>query len=111
MNKQGELDSSAYTADWRRWDRHPDTNVDFAKQRIPCFGKAMDLCTGLHQSIPHCAVIGWDVTIDSDEQVRLFEWNAGHTDIKFTEATTGPCFLGLGWEKFGGEGMKTDFSQ
>jgi hypothetical protein len=30
--------------------------------------------------------------------VKIVEWN-GHTDIKFSEAATGPCFLGLGWER------------
>lgn len=32
--------------------------------------------------------------------VGLMEWNAGHNDIKFSEATQGPCFHDLGWEKF-----------
>lgn len=105
MTRSGELDSFAYTADWRRWERHPDTNVVFAKQRIPCFSEAVDLCTNLHRSLPHFALIGWDVTIDADDEVKLLEWNAGHTDIKFSEATTGPCFLGLEWEKLGPRGQ------
>jgi hypothetical protein len=28
------------------------------------------------------------------------EWNGGHCDIKFSEATTGPCFTGLNWSRF-----------
>lgn len=41
--------------------------------------------------------IGWDVTLDDQENVRIMdmEWNAGHNDIKFSEATQGPCFSDL----------------
>jgi hypothetical protein len=28
------------------------------------------------------------------------EWNALHNDIKFSEATQGPCFTDLRWERF-----------
>ena len=39
--------------------------------------------------------IGWDVTLDDQENLRVMEWNAGHNGIKFTEATQGPCFSDL----------------
>ena len=49
--------------------------------------------------MPYARCIGWDVTVDSEEKVNLMEWNGEHNDIKFAEATQGPCFLGLGWEE------------
>ena len=60
----------------------------------------MELCLALHSKVPHFTVIGWDVTLDQVEQIKLIEWNSNHPDIKFSEATTGPCFLGLNWEKY-----------
>jgi hypothetical protein len=27
------------------------------------------------------------------------EWNGTYNDIKFSEATQGPCFADLGWER------------
>jgi hypothetical protein len=30
----------------------------------------------------------------------VLEWNSKHCDIKFSEASTGPCFLGLDWEQY-----------
>jgi hypothetical protein len=95
----GELDAFGYTPEWRRWRCHPDTKVGFAGKRIPGLAKAIETCISLHRSVPHFAILGWDAAIDRDERVQIMEWNGGHTDIKFSEAVTGPSFLGLGWER------------
>jgi hypothetical protein len=97
----GELDAFGYTPEWRRWLCHPDTKVGFAGKRIPRLAEAIETCGSLHRSVPHFVILGWDVAVDSDERVQIMEWNGGHTDIKFSEAVTGPCFLGLGWERLG----------
>ena len=99
VDGNGELDCFGYTQDWRRWSSHPDTNFVFSKQRIPRFKEAVETCIKLHASVPHFGIIGWDVAIGDDDTIKLIEWNAGHTGIKFSEATTGPCFTGLNWEK------------
>jgi hypothetical protein len=99
VDGNGELGRFGYTQDWKRWTAHPDTNFAFAKQRIPRFKDAVETCVKLHASVPHFTIIGWDVTIGDDDTIRLIEWNASHTDIKFSEATTGPCFTGLNWEQ------------
>lgn len=57
--------------------------------------------TKLHKKAPYARCIGWDVTVDGDENVRLLEWNPEHNGIKFSEATQGPCFADLGWERRG----------
>ena len=33
------------------------------------------------------------------EKIQLMEWNGTYNDIKFSEATQGPCFADLGWER------------
>ena len=48
---------------------------------------------------PYARCVGWDVTVDADEKVMLMEWNAEHNDVKFSEATQGPCFSDLNWER------------
>ena len=58
------------------------------------------MCIELHKKLPHITIIGWDMAICDDETTKVIEWNTGHCDIKFSEASTGPCFLGLGWEKY-----------
>jgi Sugar-transfer associated ATP-grasp len=94
----GTLSETAYLHDWRRTDAHPDTGFRFAGQAIPRFSEAAQLCRSLHQGCPHMLCLGWDLCIDQEERPRLMEWNARYNDIKFSEATTGPCFRGLGWE-------------
>lgn len=95
----GTLGDVGYLHDWRRTDTHPDTGFRFAGQAIPRFEQATRLCQTLHESCPHMLCLGWDLCIDRDEQPRLMEWNARYNDIKFSEATSGPCFRGLGWEQ------------
>jgi hypothetical protein len=95
----GTLGETAYSNAWRATDAHPDTGVRFAGQVIPCFGDALQLCQALHRSCPHLLCVGWDLCIDASGRPRLLEWNARYNGIKFPEATTGPCFRGLGWEQ------------
>jgi hypothetical protein len=94
----GALAGVGYLPDWRRIEKHPDTGFRFAAQSIPRFDEATRLCRSLHESCPHIACIGWDTCIDEDDKVKIMEWNARFNDIKFSEATMGPCFAGLGWE-------------
>jgi hypothetical protein len=102
IDRSGELDVFGYTSDWRRWQSHPDTNFSFSKLRVPLFKQALETCVKLHSSIPHFTIIGWDIAIGKDNKIQLLEWNGDHCDIKFSEATTGPCFTGLHWESIKG---------
>jgi hypothetical protein len=99
VDRNGELDTFGYTENWRRWLSHPDSNFSFYKQRVPQFKEAVEYCLKLHALVPHFAIIGWDIAISYDDKVKLLEWNGDHCDIKFSEATTGPCFTGLNWER------------
>ena len=100
VDDSGCLDEFGYTPDWRRWQYHPDSNFAFSNHRIPIFKECAEMCIKLHKKVPHITKIGWDMAICDDETTKVIEWNTGHFDIKFSEARTGPCFLGLGWEKY-----------
>lgn len=99
VSAEGEMDSYGYALDWQRWDQHPDTHVAFAGKHIPKFDEAVAACIRFHQMVPHFRIVGWDIAIDDSERVRLLEWNAALPAIKFSEATIGPCFADLNWEK------------
>jgi len=99
VDRNGELDRFGYTDNWRRWLNHPDSNFPFYKERVPQFREAVEYCVKLHTLVPHFAIIGWDITVSCDDKIKLLEWNGDHCDIKFSEATTGPCFTGLNWER------------
>lgn len=95
----GRFDALGYRPDWSTVDRHPDTQVVFEGRRVPAFGKCVEAVLELQGRMPFSRCIGWDVCVDSTDRVRVMELNARHNGIKFSEATRGPCFTGLGWEK------------
>jgi len=53
----------------------------------------------MHSVVPFMGCIGWDFAVDEKEEVKLIELNGINNGIKFSEATTGPSFIGLNWEK------------
>ncbi|HEX7707973.1 MAG TPA: sugar-transfer associated ATP-grasp domain-containing protein [Thermoanaerobaculia bacterium] len=97
--ESGRLDPSGYLANWLTVDRHPDTGVEFAGTTIPEFSACVSAAKQLHSACPAVRCVGWDMIVDEHSRVRVMEWNSSHNGIKFSEATKGPCFADLGWEK------------
>lgn len=97
----GAFGSLGYTMDWLETDRHPDSGVVFAGNEVPNYAACREAAERLHRRLPVVPVIGWDLTVARDGSVQVLEWNSGHSDIKFSEASSGPCFTGLGWEHLG----------
>jgi hypothetical protein len=97
--KSGAFHDVGYTAEWLETKVHPRSHVAFAGNVIPAYGACVHTVTELHRKVPYARCVGWDVTVDREEHVRLLEWNAGHNGHSFPEATQGPCFVDLGWER------------
>jgi hypothetical protein len=95
----GELAGEGYLTDWTAIRAHPDSNVQFAGVTIPAYGDCLTTVLDLHRKVPFARCVGWDVTVADDGSVKLMEWNAEHNDVKFSEATQGPCFADLRWER------------
>lgn len=91
----GNLSDTGYMPDWSSIKSHPDTGVKFKGLTVPAFRKACTEVEALHGNYPFVQCIGWDVSINEEEQIEVMEWNAGHNDIKFSEAVQGPCFTDL----------------
>ncbi|HEX7932915.1 MAG TPA: sugar-transfer associated ATP-grasp domain-containing protein [Paraburkholderia sp.] len=94
----GELAREGFLSDWGATEEHPDSKVKFAGVKIPAFDDCVDTVLQLHGKIPFARCIGWDITVDADSKVQVMEWNGEHNDVKFSEATQGPCFSDLRWE-------------
>lgn len=94
----GELSETGYDTNMHTIEKHPDTKYIFKKGKIPHFSKCVDSVLHLHKQMPFSRTIGWDIIIDENDEVKVMEWNGGHNDVKFSEATQGPCYIGLGWE-------------
>ena len=96
----GALREWGLLANWQECRDHPTSGEPFAGKVIPDFAQCLSTVVALHQRVPFIGAVGWDVTVDRDGEVRVLEWNAYHNGIGFSEATAGPCFKGLGWERF-----------
>jgi hypothetical protein len=99
IDTHGTLGAVATAADWSQHAVHPDTGVSFAGVLLPGFAALRATCERLHARTPQSTIFGWDGIVDPDGRVALFEWNTDHPDIKFTEASLGPGFAGLGFER------------
>lgn len=96
--ENGVMHHSGYQ-NWKPLTTHPDSRQTFKDKQIPRFDKCLSTVVNIHQQFPFARSIGWDLTVDKESQVKVMEWNGPHNDIKFSEATTGPCFSDLQWEK------------
>lgn len=96
----GDLSPTGYLPNWLRIDRHPQSDLPFAGHAIPNFADCVRVALRCHARIPYVRCIGWDLTVDDAGAVKIMEWNGGHNGIKFTEATQGPCFADLNWQRF-----------
>ncbi len=97
--ESGAFSQVGYTPEWLETRVHPASQVEFFGNVIPAFKKCIQTVTDMHKNVPYVRCIGWDVAVDTEEKVRLMEWNGDKNGIKFHEATQGPCFADLGWER------------
>ena len=97
--RSGAFSPVGYTPEWRETRVHPTSQVEFSGNVIAAFQECIRTVTGLHMKVPYVRCIGWDAAVDQEEKVRIMEWNGDYPGIKFNEATQGPCFADLGWER------------
>lgn len=93
----GMLHEKGYLANWKAVYEHPDSSLSFAAKYIPNYKECVRLVLELHQKMPMVRCIGWDVIVDAVGHPQVLEWNGYSNDIKFSEATQGPCFQDLNW--------------
>ncbi|WP_225034854.1 sugar-transfer associated ATP-grasp domain-containing protein [Winogradskyella sp. SM1960] len=92
----GEFHPKGYM-NWTEIDKHPDSKVSFHQKTIPYFNKCLEKAIEMHKTIPFMGCLGWDLAVDHLDKIQLIEVNGINNGIKFSEATTGPCFKDLGW--------------
>lgn len=93
----GTLCAKGYGEFWvSRSSASPD-GTPFKGFKVPYFDEVKSLCQTLHDRAPFSPLVGWDTTIDTENRIRIFEWNLSRVAIRFHEADDGPCFTGLGW--------------
>jgi hypothetical protein len=73
-------------------DRHKETGYIFSEIKLPMFNKVLDACKDAHKKYPYVRLIAWDVSIDSNGEPKLLEWNANNPEFPYPEAKFGPLW-------------------
>lgn len=93
--EKGIVNSPGIDREFNRYLVHPDSGEQIIGYNIPCWNEAVNLVKKSARIIPDVRYIGWDVAIDSGNEVQLIEGNFGADP----DVTQMPCRTGC-WERF-----------
>lgn len=71
----GEIESDGIDTDGHRYVTHPDSGVPFKGFEIPRWKEILDICRAAHSVVPEATVVGWDICIDSNNNIEIIEGN------------------------------------
>lgn len=66
--------------------------IVFSEKSIPHFNLVEEAAIHLHEYVPSCKIIGWDIALDSKNQPVLIEGNTVYPGISFEQMCSGPIF-------------------
>lgn len=88
----GDLSEIGYDYDLNIVDR-TDNGICFSDVRLPFFHKVAEFVEKNHKHFfPNCAVVGWDVTLDKNNDVRVIEVNLVSPGTKIEQLVNGDFF-------------------
>ena len=88
--EKGSLKEYAYTLTPFSSHSHTDSGVVLKNFTIPNFSKLKEKAVELHSYLPYTKLIGWDFSIDNNNEIVLVEINASNPGM--FQAATGPAF-------------------
>ena len=89
IEKDGKLARYAYGAPGNEGIEQTDTGVVLEGYEIPSYAEAVDTVKKLHLQLPHFNLIGWDISIDQEDDPVLIEWNVWP---ELSQSANGPAF-------------------
>jgi hypothetical protein len=92
VNEKGKLNSYGCTLYGDKYESHPDTDVIFDGQEVPCFDKIIREISELAQKIPTQRLLSFDVVLDVSGSVRVVEINTCGVEINFLQFFGGGLF-------------------
>ena len=90
INRDGTLAKYAYSKPGDDMIEKTDTGVVLEGYAIPCYDKAVNAVKVAHLQLPYFNLIGWDISINTDGNPVLIEWNT-QPDLS-QSANEGPAF-------------------
>lgn len=92
VNDDGRLDKYGYDYDLNKVTR-TDNGICFDEVFIPSYQKMIKFLSDTHKRLfANCAVVGWDVTIDKQYDVRIVEINLSSPGTNIEQYVGGPIF-------------------
>lgn len=89
INGDGTLAKYAFGAPGNDMIEKTDTGLTLEGYRIPSYEKAVETVKGLHLQLPYFNLIGWDISIDTEGEPVLIEWNVWP---ELSQSANGPAF-------------------
>lgn len=90
INKDGTLAKYAYSKPGDDMIEKTDSGVVLEGYTIPSYSKAIEAVKSAHLLLPYFDLIGWDISINTDGDPVLIEWNT-QPDLS-QSANEGPAF-------------------
>lgn len=92
ITNDGRLKSVAYAVSGKKYEKHPSSGIAFDTITVPSFEKSLRFVEDLHQSLPFCKLISWDIAIDQNGDPVLLETNLYKGELDFHQLNNGPLF-------------------
>ena len=90
VNMDGTLKETAYTLTPFTSHLKSDSGIIFKGFKIPYFELLKEKAIELHEQLPYAKIVGWDLSLNSKNEIELVEINA-HSPGLF-QGATGPAF-------------------
>ena len=90
-DEDGRLADYGYFENAQRIDTLP-SGFRFGGLQIPSYRKAVEQAVRAHESVPMLRFIGWDITIDENNDPVFIEWNQRGIEVYHSQLTNGPLF-------------------
>jgi hypothetical protein len=91
IKQDGSLHDYGIKKDYSRASEAPSGKV-FHGVTIPMWDEIKREVLELHRQIPYANLIGWDVTVDQDDQIIIVEINLDSAEIEAHQVFNGPVF-------------------
>ncbi len=89
VSMSGDLMEKAYFASG---ERNFQFENDFKNKRIPCYKEMCKVVLELHKKLPYFGLVGWDVTVNDEAQIKILEYNINAIGIVYYQYIHGPLF-------------------
>lgn len=93
IDDRGCLRKYAFSEKGEKFLEHPNTHIVFENYKIPKIKEMCEFVLKNHYRIPHMGIVGWDLTLDENENIVIIETNITTPSIWFPQYCNGEGFF------------------